>query len=620
MRLSERLLQRRPGSASGCFSALLLLACTGEVEPLPGDMNASGSAGRPAHPEAGGQSVEPGGGTSSSKPSGSSGGSSGAATGGAPLTGGAAGANTSGANTAVCEPGEISAAPAKLRRLTPEEYANTARDLVGEKAKPELEQPVGDVIGALEVEKLGQAAHDLAVLGGHHEFVPCAIDGKADAACARSFITKFGARAFRRPLSSEEQSWLEGVYQKLGEQPEADPAFTFRERIDALAEVILQAPQHVYVEEVGVADAALPDGVRRLTGYERATRLSYLIWGSTPDEELTKAAASGALDTASGVRAAAERLLANPRAKQMARRFASRWLGLDAETKHPALEDLPKSAERFPFDGTKLRAALRTETEALYERAFFAEGDSFRALLTSRDAYVNADLASLYGVAFPGGESEFAWVELPERERAGLFTRAAFLSAYAGAEYQSPIRRGVFLLRKVLCQTLPDPPPDADNTPPAPSRGDQARTIRELTEIKTSGGSCTSCHSVINPFGFAFEHYGAIGQYQAEETGTFQGKPYELPVNASTEVRGGDVHGAVTDALELSRLLADSAQAHDCAVDGWFERALSRRAMSDDACWLSAVKEQFRASSNLKELVLALASSDAALHIREATP
>ncbi|MFZ5891945.1 MAG: DUF1592 domain-containing protein [Myxococcota bacterium] len=601
MRLSERVLRRR--AQSGRFtslSLLLLCACTAEIQDA-----ASGSGGQPpAQTNAGSPSVQP------------RGGGGGTASGGATPTGGGTASSEGGAST--CVPGAINAAPAKLRRLTPEEYANTAKDLLGDRAKPALEEPAGDVIGALEVEKLNLAAHDLIALGGHHSFVPCAIDGAGDAVCARNFISAFGARAFRRPLTPDEVTWLEGVYTRLGNQPEADPPFSFRERIDGVAEVILQSPQHVYVHEVGVADSRLPAGVRRLDGFERATRLSYLIWGSTPDAELTAAAASGALDTASGVRLQLERLLANPRARQMARRFASRWLGLDAEVKHPALEDLPKSAQRFPFDGPELRAALRTETEALYERAFFADGPSFKNLLTTRDAYVTPELAALYGVTFPSGSSDFAWVTLPEAERAGLFTRGAFLAAHAGSEYQSPILRGVFLLRKVLCQALPDPPPEADNTPPAPSSSDQVRTIRALTEIKTAGGSCTGCHSVINPFGFAFERYGAIGQYQEQETGVFGGKAYSLPVNSSAEVRGGDVAGKVEDAVALSQLLSESGLAHDCAVDGWFERALSRRVASEDSCWLGTVKQEFRATSNLKALVLALASSDAALHIREA--
>src|SRR5260221_5459809 len=171
------------------------------------------------------------------------------------------------ASNLTCPGGKIPASPVAMHRLSPEEYANTARDLlVAPTANPKLEPPTGDVITELEVETLNGAAHDLVALKAHQAFVPCDVNGTQDAACAGKFIDKFGEMAFRRPLDAEEQTWLRGVYSKVTALTGVTPAITFRESIDAVAEVILQSPEVLYINEVGVADASLPGDIRRLTG------------------------------------------------------------------------------------------------------------------------------------------------------------------------------------------------------------------------------------------------------------------------------------------------------------------------------------------------------------------
>jgi len=532
-------------------------------------------------------------------------------------TGGRAG-GSSGNGAPGCEPDALAAGPAKLRRLSPDEYASTARALLGDDSlAPRLEAHVGEIISAHEVETLSDVAGELAAGAGHEKHVPCELDGAADETCARGFIEAFGKQAFRRPLEENEKAWLFGVYEGVL-AADVTPAFTFREAIETVAEVALQAPQHVYVHEQGVADPSLPDGVRKLTGYERATRLSYLIAGTTPDSELMAAADSGELDTAEGVRAQAERLLDAPAARDMVRAFASSWLKLNDTPQHPSLEKLTKNGDKFPLDNPELRSAMRTESEHLYERAFFEEG--FASLLTSTDAYVDGPLAELYGVSDgPSEAGDFQWVELSSDERAGIFTRAAFLTSTANADYQSGVLRGVHLYRHVLCQPLPDPPANVDNTPPEPSDSSTPKSVRQLFETKTSG-DCQSCHGLVNPLGFAFEGYDALGQFQTSESGELDGEPFTVPVDSSATLAAGDLTGAVSDAIELSRMLAESDMAHDCMVEAWFERALSREPSEGEACGLEPIKARFRESSDLRELLLQLAASDSALYIEEDEP
>jgi len=539
--------------------------------------------------------------------------------GGAGGDGAAAGSGGGAGNGPVsCDDGLIAAGPSRLRRLQPDEYANTARALLDDPSvEPHLEAQLGEIITAHEVETLSDAAGELAPGAAYEGYAPCDLEGALDATCAHGFIAAFGKAAFRRPLEADDETWLIGVYEKLL-AADVTPAFTFRETIDALAEVMLQAPQHVYLHERGVADGSLPDGLRKLTGYERATRLSYLMASSTPDAELMAAADDGELDTEAGVRAQAERLLDAPAAHDMVRTFASSWLRLNDTPQHPSLEKLTKNGEKFPIDSDELRTAMRTESEHVYERAFFGDGPTFQTLLTGRDAYVDGPLAQLYGVSDgPTEAGDFQWVELPADERAGIFTRAAFLTSFASADYQSPVLRGVHMYRHVLCQPLPDPPANVDNTPPEPSDANTPKSVRQLFETKTSG-DCQSCHAMVNPLGFAFEKYDALGQFQTIESGELEGEPFTVPVDSSAVLAAGDLQGEVADAVELSQQLAESDMAHDCMVETWFERALSREPGDAEACGLAAIKDEFRETSNLRELLLSLASSDSALFIEEA--
>jgi hypothetical protein len=544
----------------------------------------------------------------------------GAGNGGGGVSGGAGAGSRGGAgNGAVsCDEGLIAAGPPQLRRLQPDEYANTARALLDDPSvAPRLEAQVGEIITAHEVETLSDVAGELAPGAAYERYAPCDLAGALDATCARGFIAAFGKAAFRRPLEADEETWLIGVYEKLL-AADVTPAFTFRETIDALAEVMLQAPQHVYLHEQGVVDDSLPEGVRKLTGYERATRLSYLMASSTPDAELMAAADDGELETQEGVRAQAERLLAAPAAHDMVRAFASSWLRLNDTPQHPSLEKLTKNGEKFPIDSDELRVAMRTESEHVYERAFFDDGPTFQTLLTGRDAYVDGLLAQLYGVSDgPTEAGDFQWVELPADERSGIFTRAAFLTSFASADYQSPVLRGVHMYRHVLCQPLPDPPANVDNTPPEPSDANTPKSVRQLFETKTSG-DCQSCHAMVNPLGFAFEQYDALGQFQTTESGELEGEPFTVPVDSSAVLAAGDLQGEVADAVELSQQLAESDMAHDCMVETWFERALSREPGDAEACGLAAIKDEFRETSNLRQLLLNLASSDSALFIEEA--
>ncbi len=517
-----------------------------------------------------------------------------------------------------CEGVPVAASTSLLRRLSVSEQRNTLLDLLANPSvSPALANQTGPIITEAEVEQLNLAVQTLVATKGHLAFLPCDAAGPFDAACADAFIADFGRFAFRRPLTMAEKAWLrDDVYNATRTLPDLSPAATFRECIDAVAQAILQSPQLLYVHETGVADASLPAGVRRLDGYERASRLSYSLWGTTPDATLLEVAETGGLDTADGVQAQAKRLMASPRSTFALDAFVSSWLELDGNSHQASLESAPKSAAAFPFDSPALRSAMRREITALFSQTFNAPGSSFNSLMTSRKAYVNKSLGALYGVAgAPTSDTTFAWVDLKAEERAGLFTRAAFLALYAPQEQKSPIRRGVFLYRRALCQPLGDPPANVSNIPlPA---GDHPITTREEFEARTAAASCQGCHARINPLGFSLENYDAMGRYQTQEPVVFNGVASTLPVNAAVTTVATDFTGALTGPLDLARQLGTSGMAHDCLASTWFGQTKVGALTAGDACSLQRTMKRFRETDSLSELLLSLVSEDNALFIRE---
>jgi hypothetical protein len=504
-----------------------------------------------------------------------------------------------------------------LLRLNAEQYGNTAHRLFSTTVPLVLENSSAGIITALEVEKWHDAASVLVATKGHHTYAPCAVSGSHDAACMKAFIRAFGLRVFRRPVSTDEESWLLAVYDQAKNTTGVSPAITFAESLDVVAQVMVQSPQHVYLFEEGVPDVALPDGLRRLTGYERATRLSYLLTQNTPDEALLAAAGSGALDSPEGVRDEAARILATPAGRVAIRRFAGRYLHLNAVNNHPSLETNPKDAVRFPFDSPALRSAMRTESEAFFEDVVFAQDGRFETLLTSARAYVNKSLASLYGVAGPATDSEFAWVSLDASQRGGVLTRAAFLMVKANQNYQSPIHRGVFLLKEALCQPLGPPPPNANNVPAVPGGTGDALSTRQVTELKTAEAMCQACHGTLNPLGFTLENYDAMGRWQVSEAGKLpSGAAFEVPINATSTLTVPTMSGTVKGGVELSRALAASPLAQDCMTQHWFTEVTRREPTTQDTCSVLKLQKSFRESTNLRSLVLDAASAPPALFVR----
>ena len=369
----------------------------------------------------------------------------------------------------------------------------------------------------------------------------------------------------------------------------------------------------LYVLEEG--DALEDTPIRRLRGSEVATRLALLLWNSIPDQTLLDAAASGELDDEGGIRAQAERMLADPRAREMVREFFFHWLGLDGSDNQPSLEAASKDDALYPEMDDALRASMREELGAFVERIVFEENGSIEALFTDRFAWVDAALADVYGVSGPASGRE--WVELNPSERAGILTRAAFLSVYSGSRTRSPIRRGVFVLSNALCRSLGEPPPNANDVRVEGGEGEEGvRSVREDVSARTSASECAACHQVINPIGFTFAHYDAIGRFQTRETHVVEGVEHVFDRDPSGALSAGsDADGTFADATELSLALAQSEQVRDCMATRFYEYAMRRHSEDADLCSLERLKTTFREGGTFIDLIVGVAQTDVFRHV-----
>lgn len=497
-------------------------------------------------------------------------------------------------------PTPVIVAPAPLRRLTNAEYNNTIRDLLGDTSRPADAFPPDEAIGGFEnntvapitqdlVERYLEAAETLATRAITHidSFAPCPVNSKS-LDCARGFVDVFGRRAYRRSLSSEERTILLDLFADKEKQA------GYARAIEIVLQAILVSPHFLYRPEP--ADGGTK--ARPLSGYEVATRLSYFLWASTPDDTLLDAAEAGQLATREDVERAARRMLASPRAIEGIRSFHRQWLELRMLTM------AAKSPVLYAAFTPELKDAMVEETLRFTTHAVLQGGDTIATLLTSKKSFINAPLAKLYGVPAPNGD-DFAWVDLPPKQRSGLLTQAAVMSVLAGAEDTSPMLRGKFVLEKLLCEKIRPPPAGLTILPPP---FNAKLTKKERFRQHRQDPMCAYCHDMLDPPGFAFEHYDAIGAFRL-----FEGA---LPIDATGEMSGtDDANGPIADAVGLAERLSTSKQVRRCIATQWFRAALGRVERSDDKGSLDASYQSFaRAGFDVRELIVAIVTSDAFRH------
>ncbi|WP_437673978.1 DUF1592 domain-containing protein [Sorangium sp. So ce131] len=501
-----------------------------------------------------------------------------------------------------CAPGAAAPGPTpRLTRLTHAQYDNAIRDLFDKDMKASaafLEDPAFEGFNnnakALLVDDLLAGAYrsaaetiaadavvDQAVLGN---ILPCAPEGDGEA-CARQLIRELGKRVYRRPLSAaQEEAYVAAFRRGNGLYGAGTP---FEQGVRHVIEGMLQSPFFLYRIELS---EELDGEIIPLDGYEVATRLSFLLWNSQPDDALLARAESGALATAEGVEAEARRMLDDPKAARVIDDFHGQWLQMSR------YEDLTKDPSVYPGFDAAVWSAMKAETQQFIRHVILEMEGDYAALMTEPVGFVNDKLAPIYGVE---GDFTSDLVETPldPATRAGLLTQAGFLSANAFPDQTSPIHRGVFIQRQILCATIPDPPPNI-NTELPPRQG-EIKTTRDQVEALTSPDTCTTCHGVINPPGFAFEHFDPVGRYRADEHGEV--------IDAAGALRVGDEELRFDGALDLIAQLAESPVAERCYLSNWYRYGNARQLSPEDTCTLEELDAKLSgAGYTIKELLVAL--------------
>jgi hypothetical protein len=402
----------------------------------------------------------------------------------------------------------------------------------------------------------------------------------AGSQCVEEFATTFGLHALRRPVTSEELSSYLALYSQ------ALPDHGHEAALRAMLTRLLLAPDLLYLLP-SVASGPL-------TGHALASRLSYALWESMPDAALLDAAREGRLETALDAQREVTRMLADPRAANTLNRFVQLWLetdDLDRVTKDPAV---------YPeFEGT--RGSMQQELANFLENVVLAGDGTLTTLFTSRQTVVDAPLAALYGVPFTGAIDGTQRISLDPEQRAGVLTQPAFLAMNGKANKSAPILRGIFVRERLLCQTLPPPPPNASAIPPElPS----PTTTRDFFANLTNRPECSGCHALINPTGFAFEHYDGIGRYRDSENG--------FPIDSNGSYQEGQEIVPVVSATDLAQRLATSAEVERCLVRQWFRVRFGRIDASVDEPIIEQMTEALRTEQgSLRALPKVLVASEA---------
>lgn len=470
-----------------------------------------------------------------------------------------------GSGLRACGPGaQDTSAKRRLRLLTRFEYDNTLRDLLYVDAKWGQSFPAEEMVngfdnnadaravGPLLSDKLLTASEEAAAAAilNLSRHVSCA----AGDACAREFIQKFGERAFRRPLLDAERTRYQTLYTSVA------TVDGYTEGLKTVIAAMLQSPHFLYRAELG---QHLGDGRYALTDYEVATELSYLFWGSMPDDALLAKARAGALHRPEQIDQEARRLLASPRSRPMLDHFVSQWLELEL------LGQAQKDTSAFSDFTPTIRTAMKAETLELFDHVVRTGSGRLPELFTSDYTFLSDTLAAFYRVPAAVGSTAVTptglrqW-NLAGTGRRGILTHGSILASQATPQTSSPVRRGKLVRERLLCQPLPPPPPGLDvQLPPV----DPQAPNRVRFQEHSSNAVCSSCHKLMDPIGFGFEQFDSVGRFQPT-------LPDGQPVDASGEVLSSPAtEGAFNGVDGLQQKLATSPDVQACFSLQWLRFA-----------------------------------------------
>lgn len=498
--------------------------------------------------------------------------------------------------------------PAVTRRLTEDQYRRTIADIFGPDIKIEGRfDPEVRVEGLLEIgtgsvsvspagfEQYDVMARSIAAqfLSEEHrkDHVGCqpASASAPDDACAGQFLAKYGRLLFRRPLTSNELEERVHVA-NLAAQKLND----FYAGLQFGLTGMLMAPQFLFRQEVMTSDPQQPQ-LQRLDAYSLASRLSFLLWNTTPDEELLSAAERGDLDTTAGLARQVQRLMKSPRLEVGVRTFFADMLGFDA------FDSLAKDPIIYPKFNQTVAKDAQEQTLRTIADALIAHNGDYRDLFTTRKTFVTRTLGMVYRVPVSAPPGEWQPYEFAADDpRAGLLTQASFLELNAHPGRSSATLRGKAIREVMLCQRVPPPPSNVDFTVVQNTDNPVLHTARARLSAHTTDATCAGCHRVIDPPGLALENYDSIGAYRTKENGAL------IETN-------GDFDGAqFADAATLGKLLHDNPATSSCLVRRAYTYAMGRDVTKGERQFLRYLETSFADNGHrLPDLLKVIAESNA---------
>ncbi len=422
----------------------------------------------------------------------------------------------------------------------------------------------------------------------------CDPKATGEPACARQITENLARRAFRRPVTAEDMNRLMPFYEAGRSTNGTGESGAFDQGIEQVVAAVLVSPQFLYRAIKGPKGTP-PDTEFALTDLELASRLSFFLWNTGPDEELLTLAEANGLSKPGALENQVKRMLADPRSSSLVSSFAMKWLNLTN------LDQIIPDPKLFPGFDEQLRHDFSMEAEA-FIGSIFSEDRSVLELLTADYTFLNDRLARHYGIAGVTG-AQFRKISLTEKERFGLLGKAAVLLRTSYGDRTSPVLRGAWVLDK-LNGTPPTPPPPDTATDLSQKAGEQPKTVRERLEQHRNKASCRMCHGVIDPTGLALENFDAIGQWRTID------REANVPIDASTVLPTGV---AINGVVELrAELVAHPATFAETVTERFLMYGVNRQLEYFDmpqvrAIVRAAAKDNYKLSS----IVLGIVKSDA---------
>jgi len=515
------------------------------------------------------------------------------------------GVDTGGTDDGDLPDADLEPAPPTIHRLTQAQLHNTYLAVLGTPLELPSDLPADDLlygftsiaaaaatISPLAAEQYEAAAYQVLDQVWSDPVRRAALLGcePADASdpCVAEFFAAFAKAAWRRPVATEEVDALVALSASI-----AADLGDVSAGLKHGAASVLQSPHFLFRVEIGVEDPNVP-GLLRYTSWEMASRLSYLILAAPPDAELIALAEGDELGSVEAIEAQALRLLEDPRARPALVGFFRDFMNI------AKLDALDKSVEQFPQMTATLGVSMRSELERMFENTVFDASGSFRELFTTRETFLNEELARVYGVEGVVGPELRPHTFADGSHRAGMLTSAGFLAVNAHKTQTSPTHRGRFVRIQLLCEDVPPPPEGVDTSLPAPDPNAPPQTLRERLEIHRESPSCAGCHELMDPIGFAFENFDAIGAWrEVDEQG--------LTLDSATQINGTPV----ASGAEVGEVIAQLPQAAECIAQRFYEHAGAHLVEPGEEGAVQELVDTFVASDyDFRSLVVALVVND----------